>query len=130
MERKNISWRITLAATSLTTNPPLCKKRKINQNLKIVILSLSLKFLSIQRLLFINFKKSNIFHFFYTCILEKESAYYTGSAFTRHYDVHRVFFVPNKIHLNVECHSKLDNLFECRNTDNIWREYLYFRFFM
>ena len=87
--KKNICWQITLAATSLTTNPPPSKKRKIHQNIKIVTFLLWLKFWGIQTLVIINFKtkKSYIFVYiiFYTCIPEKVRFYHTGSVFIQHH---------------------------------------------
>ena len=76
---------------------PLPRREKCTKNLKIVKLSMLLKFWGIQILVFIirsNRKQINIFLIFHTCNTEKVGAYHTGSAFTQ-YITH------------AECHSSL-----------------------
>ena len=122
--KKNICWQITLAATSLTTNPPPSKKRKIHQNIKIVTFLLWLKFWGIQTLVIINFKtkKSYIFVYiiFYTCIPEKVRFYHTGSVFIQHYYICQVFYVLNCQYTEIpakhggsKCRSDIDSSPRC-----------------
>ena len=71
-EKKNICWRITSAATSLTTNPPPFTKKKNSRKLNDCQIFNVIKVLGVQKLVFINLKKKTIFFLFFTLAFRKK----------------------------------------------------------
>ena len=70
--KKNICWRITSAATSLTTNPPPFTKKKNSRKLNDCQIFNVIKVLGVQKLVFINLKKKTLFFLFFTLAFRKK----------------------------------------------------------
>ena len=97
--KKNICWRITFAAISLTTNhtPPPFRGEKNSSKLKDFQIYDVIKveeYLNIGIHL-VRIEESNIFIFFTFEFQKKVSVYHSGSVFTQHHYVCRVSFVFN-----------------------------------
>ena len=83
---KNICWRITLVATSLTKNSAPSKNRKIHKTIRLLNFHCNLNFLVFKHWCSLISKRNKWYYFsFYTCI--SEQIYHTGSAVTQYYYV-------------------------------------------